>query len=285
MDQQTFSALLYERQGDLALVTLDRPERGNVFDDALFRDLEEAFLLAEQDIDAKVILLRARGADFCVGDDLAGRDASDVAPADPSYAASLWERSERERHRLRRLEGLLNFPRPVVAQVQGRCFGMGLHVTTCCDVVIAAQGALFGDPGIYAGLVPSNPLVPLLVGAKKARELLLAGRPFTAAEADQWGLVTAVAPADQLEETAMRYAQAICLAPADALAWMKEAFTSALEARGGGAGWRHGVTSSLLADEASPLSQPGEFDFWAVRRERGAQEAMRQLLARAEALR
>lgn len=285
MDQQAFTTLLYERQGDLALVTLNRPDKGNVFDDALARELEEAFLLAEQDIDAKVVLLRAQGADFCVGDDLAGQGASEAVPADPSYAASLWERSERERRRLRRLEGLLNFPRPVVVQVQGRCSGTGLHVTTCCDVVIAAENALFGDPGIYAGLVPSNPLVPLLVGAKKGRELLLAGRPFTAAEADQWGLVTAVVPVGELEETAMRYAQAICLAPADALAWMKEAFTSLLEVRGGGAGWRHGVTSSVLADEASPLAQPGEFDFWAVRRQRGLEEALRQLLSRAEALR
>lgn len=285
MGQQTFTTLLYERQGDLALVTLNRPERGNVFDDALFRDLEEAFLLAEQDIDAKVLLLRARGADFCIGDDLAGQGASEVAPADPSYAAPLWERSERERRRLRRLEAFLNFPRPVVAQVQGRCFGTGLHVTTCCDVVIAAENALFGDPGIFAGLAPSNPLVPLLVGAKKARELLLAGRPFTAAEADQWGLVTTVVPADRLEETAMRYARATCLAPGDSLAWMKEAFTSLIEARGGGAGWRHGVTSSVLADVASPLAQPGDFDFWAVRREQGLEEAMRQLLARTEALR
>lgn len=285
MDRQSFTTLLYERQGDLALVTLDRPEKGNVFDDVLFRDLEEAFLLAEQDVDAKVVLLRAQGADFCAGDDLSGRGARDIAPADPAYAASLWERSEQERRRLRTLEGFLNLPRPVVVAVQGRCFGTALHVTACCDVVIAAENALFGDPGIYAGLVPSNPLVPLLVGAKKGRELLLAGRPFTAAEADAWGLVTAVVPPGRLEETALRYAQAICLAPADTLAWMKEAFTSLLESRGGAAGWRHGVTSSLLAGQASPLAQSGEFDFWAVRREQGLEEALRQLHARAEALR
>lgn len=270
---KTYENVSYHREDSIARITLNRPDKLNAMDDAMLRDLEAAVLDAEHDIEAKVVVIRAAGTDFSVGADPAV--TSEELP-DPRAAASLQELMETERRRSRRWESIFNFPRPTIAQVQGRCLGPGFYLAMACDLVFAAEDAVFGDPAVRMGLLPSMPLIIWLVGAKKAREVVYLGRLVGALEAEQMGLINAAVPRERLEAEVNRYAQALNLCPADGLPFVKEAINAALEARGVGEAWRFTSEMGMLARARAPLVEPGQFDFFSVRDQEGPAAAVRK---------
>ncbi|MEK7874197.1 MAG: enoyl-CoA hydratase-related protein [Chloroflexota bacterium] len=270
--------VLYERRGSLALITLNRPDAGNALNNALAQELDAALRRAEQEIDAKVLVLRARGPDFCVGLDLSGEKVDELAQLPTSGTLpSMDKLLDRERRRARRWEYLYNFPRPTVAQVQGRCLGLGLTLAMCCDVCFASEDATFGDPSVALGLLPTNPLWTYFCGIKKAKDLLYTGRTIGAREALSVGIVTSVVPPTRLEAEATRYAESVALSPGDGLAWVKESLNLTLEARGVGAAWR--LLSEMQVTQTLQLRAVAPEDGWffATRNARGLAAAQKEL--------
>jgi enoyl-CoA hydratase/carnithine racemase len=124
------------------------------------------------------------------------------------------------------MEAIRTLPQPVIAQVQGLVTAAGCQLAASCDLVIAAEEAAFATPGVKIGLFCTTPGVALAraVPPRKALEMLLTGTPISAREAERWGLVNRVVPADRLADETMTLARQIARASACTVALGKRAF-------------------------------------------------------------
>jgi enoyl-CoA hydratase len=226
------------------------------------------------------VVVQAEGPHFSAGEDLTPGAHEELLhnPLEPLPAQRLLAD---ERRRARRWEYIVNFPRPTIAAVQGACIGAGFYLAMCCDLVIAAEDAVFADPSVRLGMVPALPSLLWLTGNKKVREILFFGRDIPAWEAEDLGLTTATVPLDRLAAETDRYARAIAASPADGLAFAKEAIAAVGEARGWGPGFRYTVESQLAAaGQIAAAADQGEFNFFQVRDERGLPAALTELRSR-----
>ena len=183
-------SLAVERHGPVGLITLNRPERHNAFDDAMILELTEALRSMEADDGIRVIVLSGAGRSFSAGADLNWmRRMAQAGEAD--------NRADSER--LAALMRTLNFlSKPTIARVNGAAYGGGVGLVACCDIAIAADSAKFGLTEVKLGLVPAviSPYVIAAIGARHARRLFVTGEIFDAPEALRIGLVdTLVTPA------------------------------------------------------------------------------------------
>ncbi len=190
-----FTTLQLEFEGDLALITLDRPEKRNAISGEMIADLVRALDEAAAS-SARVAILTGRGKAFCSGMDLEALKA--ISSQSPG------ENLEDSRKMARMFQAVYEFPRPLVAAVNGAAIAGGCGIATLCDFTLAAPEATFGYSEVRIGFIPAVVSVFLVrqVGEKRARELLLSGRIFDAQEALRLGLVTEVVPADRLVERA-----------------------------------------------------------------------------------
>lgn len=200
----------------VADVVLDRPEKRNALDDRTIAELKRAFAALGDDESVRVILLRGAGKDFCAGADLSQLEAiaSAAGPLENlEDAASLGELFTT----MRRL------PKPIVAVVQGHAFAGGAGLATACDVVLAADDALFGYPEVRLGFVPAMVMALLrrTSSEKVAFELAALGERISAAEARAYGLVNRVFPAATLDGDAREYARELADRSPAALALIK----------------------------------------------------------------
>lgn len=184
-------AVSLERQGPVAWLALDRPPL-NVLDIATMRQFAEGLGAAAE---AKVVVVVARGKAFCAG--------VDVADHTPDKIDAMLEVF----HAL--VRALWSLPQPVIAAVQGAALGGGMELALACDLVIAAEGARFGQPEIKVGAFPpvAALLLPGLVGRQAALECVLRGEAWSARRAFELGLVNAVVPGGQLAEAAAAWAR------------------------------------------------------------------------------
>jgi methylglutaconyl-CoA hydratase len=178
-------------------VTLNRPDRGNAFDQAMLDELHDQFAALGADDAVRIVVLRGSGRHFCTGADLAKR--SPDAPADTGAA--------RAHVSLRDvLVALDTLPKPTVAVVHGAAVGGGAGFAACCDVVIAADTAFFSIPEVRVGMAPLG-VMPFLVramGHRSFRRYGLSGERIVAAEALRLGLAHMVCSAESLDETLAR---------------------------------------------------------------------------------
>jgi enoyl-CoA hydratase/carnithine racemase len=230
----------YHRDGTIGTIRLNRPEQNNEFNAEMLAALDAAMVAAEEDIDAKFIVIEAAGDHFSVG-----ADAAEVAAARQAGPA---QRLTLETAAVRRFEYLTNFLRPTVAVVQGRCVGVGLTIAMSCDFVICSADATLEEPAVKEGNLPSFALWPFFAWHKKARELLFNGS-ITAPEAAEWGIISSSVPTAELEAEVGRYGEMLALAPADAMVWMKEMISATLESRGGGNMWQESAVYHALGTE------------------------------------
>ncbi len=187
----------------VALITLNRPEVRN----ALCPSLVESFQVALEKVagrqDVAALIVTGQGKAFCAGADL----------------KVLWElasqSAEKAREDSRRLmslyQGVYEFPKPVIAAVNGPAIAGGCGLTTVCDIVVSAEDATFGYPEARVGFIPALVSVFLerACGGKRARELLLTGRILSAREAKEIGLVNYVVPREGLLTKAHQLVQEI----------------------------------------------------------------------------
>lgn len=194
-------------------VTLDRPEAMNALSEEVFVDLFDVVRAANDDPAVRVLVVTGAGPHFCAGGDLSWEQELDETAA----------------ARLMRLNSHLSFelrhaPQPVLGAVRGWCLGGGNELQLHFDVTIASDTARFGWPETRWGLLPffyTPQLLPLIVGERVAREMLLFGRSYTAEQALEAGLVNAVVPDAELEDEVRRWAGELVIRSASALRLVK----------------------------------------------------------------
>jgi enoyl-CoA hydratase/carnithine racemase len=268
-----YKNIIYEKKDGIGYITLNRPEKLNAINDAMLEELDAAFAAAEPDLEVKVVVVKGAGRAFSAGQDLSGVETSEVL-LDPRKPVSRKKQLEAGRRRNRRWEYIFNLAKPTIAQVHGYCLGFGCNLAMVCDITLASEDALFGDPSIRMGFLSDMPLWIWLVGMKKTREFLYSGRNITAAEAEQCGLINKAVPKDKLEEEVFKLAKGISLLPGDGLANCKDGINSVMEARGLGEAWRFTNEMHLVMQQHN--REPGEFDFFGVREKKGLKAAIEE---------
>jgi enoyl-CoA hydratase len=196
--QHDYATLKVEDRGaGLLLLTLARPDVANAMNTQMGRDLL-AFFEAVNAAPAAVraiVLTGAGGRAFCAGGDLKERNGmSDAA----------WQ----EQHLLfeRMIRAFLACPVPVIAAVNGAAYAGGCELALCCDFIYAAQTARFALTEVTLGIMPGaggTQNLPRAVGERRAKEIILTGRPFTAAEAMEWGMVNRLCTLELVVEEAL----------------------------------------------------------------------------------
>ncbi len=177
------STVLIETDGPIGIVTLNRPEKHNAFDDALITQLTQALKDMERDNAVRVVILSAAGKSFSAGADLnwMKRMATYSQEENLRDAKALGEL-------MRTLHGL---SKPTIARVQGAAYGGGVGLIACCDIAVAAQAAVFALSEVRIGLIPAviSPYVIAALGERMARRYFLSGERFDAAEAYRMGFI------------------------------------------------------------------------------------------------
>jgi len=200
MVDEAFTALRYDVADGVARLTIDREQRRNALSWALVRELRAALTLAKADDDVRVVVLTGAGTTaFCAGADLegmAGGDGFTDLHDSRGQIADLFR-------------DLYALGKPTIARVQGYALAGGFGLALACDLVVAADDAVFGTPEIGLGLWPHMITVPMLraMAPKRALELMLTGRRVGAAEAERIGFVTKVVPVDELDAAVDELAQ------------------------------------------------------------------------------
>ncbi|RAU23217.1 enoyl-CoA hydratase [Paramagnetospirillum kuznetsovii] len=185
------SNLLIETKDGVRTITLNRPDRHNAFDDALIKELTEAFSAVE---DVRAVVLQSTGKSFSAGGDLAWmKRMAANSPADNLNDAKALSGL---------MEAMDSCPRPVIGVVQGAAYGGGVGLVACCDLAVAAETANFCLSEVKLGLIPAaiSPYVVRAMGGRVARRYSITAEVFTAATALSCGLVHEVVPADRLDE-------------------------------------------------------------------------------------
>ena len=207
------STIAVRLDGQVAEISLNRPDRSNALNEAMWQELRTAMQWADAAPEVRAVVLAGAGKNFCAGIDLAmlGGVAQAVAHADPA----------RSREKLRRLildlqdclSSIEQCRKPVLAAIQGACIGGALDMVTCCDMRYAAADAVFSVKEVDVGMtadVGTLQRLPRLVPDGVARELAYTGRNVEAAEAERIGLVNRVfASPEELAAGVMAMAQAI----------------------------------------------------------------------------
>jgi enoyl-CoA hydratase len=238
--------VLYETQGPVAVVTMNRPEYRNAQNSAMTYALDAAFYRAVEDDAVAVIVLAGAGEHFSAGHDI-GSPGRDVDTSFPRRATLWWDhvgKSGAESRFARESEVYLGMcrrwreiPKPTVAMVQGACVAGGLMLAWVCDMVVAADDAFFADPVVRMGIPGVEYFVhPWVMGARFAKEFLFLGERVAAARALELGMVNRVVPRSQLRESTMDIATRVARMPRLGLALTKKAVNQAEDLMGRQAG-------------------------------------------------
>lgn len=208
-----YKAIIMQREGDVATITLNRPERLNAITREMNVDLEHALEELKND-GVRALIFTGAGRGFCSGADVGGMAASQAGQQGERPPG---EALDRLRKPLGYTAVLLNsFPRPTIAAVNGVAVGAGLSFALACDIRIAAQSARFSAIFVRRALVADygcTYFLPKVVGISKALEMMYTGDILSAQEAERIGLVSKVVPDDQLLASAKELATRLASGP------------------------------------------------------------------------
>ncbi len=190
--QPSYATLKYEVDGAVATITFNRPEKRNAISSEMVKELLAALGEVEADPALRVLILTGAGKAFCSGMDLETLQAISTQTAAENLGDS------REMARL--FHRIYGFPKPVIAAVNGAAIAGGCGIATFSDITLAVPDAKFGYTEVRVGFIPAlvSVLLRRQIGEKHAREILLRGCIFDAAEAYRLGLVTEIVPATDL---------------------------------------------------------------------------------------
>lgn len=212
---QDYRTLAFKRSGRILKIIIDSPESRNAVDDALHTDLARVFYEVNDDADTDVVILTGVGRWFCAGGDM-------------TWFQELIDEPQRWHHMIvdakRIIDSLLALEKPIIARVNGAAAGLGASIALLCDMVVAADTALIGDPHVKMGLVAGDGgaiIWPQLVGFARAKEMLLTGRMLSAKEAESIGLINYAVPADELDAKTDALANELAMGATLAIRWTK----------------------------------------------------------------
>ncbi len=210
-------AIDYEKEGRIAILTINRPEAMNAMNVQAWRELNEALIDFRDDPELWVGIITATGEKaFC-----AGADVKDLLPFMKENRDNPWLMPPTH------MRGL-DLWKPLIAAINGLALGGGLEIVLGCDIRIASENARFGQPEVNLGIIPGwggTQRLARMIPWCKAAELVLMGKPIDAQEAYRIGLVNKVVPSQELMSTAREWAEAICRPGPLAVRAAKEAMT------------------------------------------------------------
>jgi enoyl-CoA hydratase/carnithine racemase len=211
----SFNTVIVDQRNHVGFITLNRPEQFNTFSSEMARELNQAFVQLDDEKNVRVIIVKGAGKAFSTGIDLS-------------------EFSGKSLKQYREWVGLMEqmshviayMKKPVIASVHGYAVANGAGLIAACDLAVVAEGTKIGTTAINVGLFCMGPAVPLSrsLGRKRCMEMLLTGDMIDAKDAEHWGLVNKVVPADQLEEETMALANKLVEKSPLALQMGKQSF-------------------------------------------------------------
>lgn len=242
----SFSNLLYQMDGDILTVTINRPHRLNALNIEAVRELIQAMDRANADPGVRVVVITGAGGAFCAGADL--KDAPEMTPAVAYDTVVLY---------LDLIRAMRGVQKPVVARINGVAIGGGCCVAMASDIRIASQEAQFMlafiNIGISAADMGATYLLPRVVGLGRAAEILMMGETLTAAQAERIGLVNRVVPSQELDSAVRNVCARLASRPAMGLAFTKRALYTGLDK-----GWDEELEFETLAQVRCILSEDYE---------------------------
>ena len=215
-------SVLLEKEGPLAWLTLNRPEKRNALSLNVMTAVLEKLDQVAEDSEISVLIIRGNGEMFSAGHDIKEMVGEDK---DIRHFRKIFTTCNRMMLRLHEL------PQPVIAQVHGIATAAGCQLVAACDMAVAESSTRFATPGVKIGLFCTTPMVPLVraVGRKRAIEMLMTGRFISAEEAERYGLVNRVVPLDQLAEETKKLALEIAQFSKFTVSLGKNAFYSQVD--------------------------------------------------------
>jgi enoyl-CoA hydratase/carnithine racemase len=215
MATATDRLLRVERDGDLATLTMNRPQQRNALSVELMDAMIGALDALGTDPAVRVVILAGAGPAFCAGHDLSEMIGLELDGYREVFATCT-----------RMMNAIHELPQPVIARVHGIATAAGCQLVAACDLALASSAARFATPGVKIGLFCSTPMVEVsrAVGRKRALELLLTGTPIDAHTAADWGLINHVVDPDELDGATTELARRIAAASPLTVAVGKRAY-------------------------------------------------------------
>lgn len=216
-----FKTVIYEKEGNIAYVTLNRPEVLNAYNIRMRDELYQVLGAIKDDPEVRVAIFRGAGERaFCAGADL----SEFLTAPSPIIARQVrWERD---------VWGLfLSLPQPLIAALHGYVLGSGIEIALCCDIRVASDDAQFGLPEVGLGIIPAaggTQTLPRVIGQARALEMMLTGRRISAKEAFDIGLINRVVPRNELLPTVDSLAKEIAHFDPAVVKGIKQAVVSGL---------------------------------------------------------
>jgi enoyl-CoA hydratase len=249
--------VLYEVDGAVATITLNRPDAANAQSTALLEELEAAFDRADADDAVRVVVLAAEGKHFSAGHDLRG--LLDPAAADPWRAMRDTPEGKLRHEQVMYFDKcvkIYDFRKPTIAAVQGSCIAAGLMLACMCDLIVAADDAVFQNPVLRMTGAGVELLVePWELGMRKAKEFLLTGDKIDAQEAWRLGLVNKVVPRSSLADAAREMADKIALVPPITAQAVKDSINHTFDEMGKREAWKyHFMVHQFVSNTETALS-------------------------------
>ncbi len=223
MDYSGYEALKVEKDGTLAILTINRPEVLNAINPPTHLELEDFFTKVTHDDEINAIVVTGAGKAFCAGGDI--KDMNRRATAVGG------DRRVPLRGGPWLIRTMMNVEQPMVAAVNGHAIGLGASIALFCDIVIASETARIGDGHVKVGLVAGDGgavIYPLLCGINRAKEYLMTGNLMTAEEAYRIGMVNHVYPQDQVLPKSIEMAKSLANGATRAVRWTKAACNRSL---------------------------------------------------------
>jgi enoyl-CoA hydratase len=218
----TYETLLFEKADGIGTVTLNRPDKLNALNSTVYKELYDVFSAIEDDDDVRVVVLTGSGEKaFAAGTDVAEMQHMNTLQIQKFMGV------------IRKASDMVyNLSKPTIAAVHGYALGGGCELAMCCDLRICSERARFGQPEINLGLIPGasgTQLLPRLIGAAKAKEMIFLGDNIKADEALNLGLVNKVVPVENLMEEAMAWAKKMASKSGPVLSMAKMAINHGLD--------------------------------------------------------
>ena len=216
----TYENLLFETEGPIAVITLNRPQRRNALSLEMMQEMISCLNAVGQDSALRVVILAAAGKVFSSGHDLGQMVGKDL-----NYYRRTFDVCSDLMMKVQAI------PQPVIAEVQGIATAAGCQLVATCDLAVACEEAAFATPGVKIGLFCSTPMVALsrAIGRKRALQMLFTGDMVPATIAAEWGLVNNVVPASVLKEETRKLAKRIADASPLTVGIGKQAFYAQID--------------------------------------------------------
>lgn len=216
-----YETILYEVSEGVAILTMNRPDKFNAFNERMNKEITAALKQAQKDQEVRCILLTGAGRAFN-----AGQDLGDVLEGDVDFGGFLRNRYNPMILQFQKTE------KPIIAAINGVAAGAGMSIALACDIRLASDKASLVNAFVNIGLVPDSGgcyYLPRIVGMGKALELAMTGEKVPAGEALRLGLVNQVYPAEQFWEESLAYARKLAVLPTRGIGLIKRTMYKGLE--------------------------------------------------------